>query len=147
MTVNVAERGSLVKTWFYILGAVLILLAVLGTFGFAHPLGGAEPVGTARPTGLVHLDGGEMFVHWVLGIATLAVAFFVKDAKMLTTIAWVFGGVYVLTGIVGFVSPVIGPWHVALGDNILHIIVGAANFGVAYAARDHVDTMTPTRQV
>ena len=147
MTANVIERGNVVKTWFIVLGAALLLLALLGTLGIEHPLGGARPAGDAAPSGPVHLDAGEMVVHWILGIATLAIAFMVKDRRTLTMIAWVFAGVYVLVGLVGFVMPVIGPWHVGTGDNLLHIVLGLANAGVAYAARDHVDTATPTRHV
>lgn len=147
MTVDNAERGNLVKTWFIVLGAVLLLFAVLGTFGVGHPLGGAGPVGTAAPTGPIHLDGGETAVHGLLGLATLGIAFLVKERRMLTTIAWVFGAVYVLVGVVGFVMPVVGPWHLGVGDNVLHLVVGLANFGVAWASRDRMDVVAPTRNV
>lgn len=150
MTATIADRGNLAKTWFYILGAALLLLALLGTFGIGHPLGGSAPpsgVSTAEPSGPVHLDGGELAVHWILGIATLGIAFFVKDAKALNGIAWAFAGVYVLVGVVGFVANVIGPWHVGTGDNVLHIVLGIASGAVAWATRDAARTDLPARHV
>ncbi|HLE95752.1 MAG TPA: hypothetical protein VI997_00145 [Candidatus Thermoplasmatota archaeon] len=136
MTADTMQAGNanVVRTWFYILGAVLVLLGVVGSLGISHPIAAG-----------LHLEGGEMWVHYVLGIATIGIAFAVKDTRALVNIAYVFAAVYVLVGLVGFVMPAIGIWHVAILDNITHILVGVVNGVVGWYASERAPGGTTAR--
>jgi hypothetical protein len=119
------------RVWLMILGWVLIATAILGLI---------PPVADLLHNLQFHIEGGEDFVHWVLGIVTLAVAYFVKDDLLLATIAVVFGVTYLAVGVLGFFVDTIGPWHVAIGDNILHLALGAITTTAGVISRNRTAT-------
>lgn len=119
---NMVMGKSYARAWLIVLGVVLLLLGVLG---FVTPsIAGAT------------LNGGEMWLHLVLGVVTLGVAFGVKEDAMLNTIAMAFGVVYLLVGVVGFVMPTIGSWSVGVVDNVLHLLVGVVTLGAWWMSKD-----------
>jgi hypothetical protein len=116
------------RTWLMILGWVLLATAILGLVPAAvdalHDL-------------QFHIEGGEDAIHWALAAATLLVAYLARDA-LLNTLAIVFAVVYLGAGLLGFFVDSIGPWHVAIGDNILHLALGAITLATAIASRNRV---------
>ncbi|HET6397970.1 MAG TPA: hypothetical protein VFH47_00270 [Candidatus Thermoplasmatota archaeon] len=114
------------RTWLAVLGVTLLLAAILGLI---------EPATEMLHRLKLHVEGGEDFLHWVLAALTLGLAFGVKDVRLLSTITIVYGAVYIVVGLFGFVVNEIGPWHVAVGDNILHLAIGAVTIGAGLATR------------
>jgi hypothetical protein len=119
------------RVWLMILGFVLLATAVLGLI---------PPVADMLHNLQFHIEGGEDFVHWTLAVVTLAVAFLVKDDLLLATIAIVFGVVYLATGVLGFFVADIGPWHVAIGDNLLHLALGVITTAAGVISRNRSAT-------
>lgn len=114
------------RMWLMILGFVLLAVAILGLIPAAadvmHDFG-------------FHIEGGEDWVHWALAILTLGVAFGMKDEGMLANFTIAYGIVYLLVGALGFFVDTIGSWHVALGDNLLHLALGLVTLGAGIATR------------
>lgn len=133
MSNNVANRTKTpVRTWLTILGVTLLAIALLGLF---------TPVVDFFHNFTINIEGGEDVLHWVLGFATLGLAFGLKDDRILNKVAIAYGAVYVVLGLIGFVSPnLAGPaWHVGLGDNLLHIVLGGITIATAVASREHAN--------
>ncbi|HVL47906.1 MAG TPA: hypothetical protein VM889_05060 [Candidatus Thermoplasmatota archaeon] len=127
MTEKTIMGKTVVRAWLTALGAVLILLGVLGLV----------PQFTGEPHTIpIHLEEGEMVLHWVLGIVTLGIAFGIRDEAMARNLANILGVAFVVVGLGGFVAPDIGVWHVGVVDNVLHIVVGAVTLAVAMMNRD-----------
>ncbi|MEA3191107.1 MAG: hypothetical protein QOD77_1689 [Thermoplasmata archaeon] len=119
-----AMSRSPARMWMTLLGVVLVLTAILGMTDFyktLHPM-------------MFHIEGGEMLLHWVLAVLTLGLAFGVKDDLLLGRITIAYGAVYVLVGVVGFFMDTIGSWHVALGDNLLHLALGIISIAAGMAS-------------
>ncbi|MEA3203523.1 MAG: hypothetical protein QOI63_1198 [Thermoplasmata archaeon] len=114
------------RLWLLVLGYVLLAVAVLGLVQAAVDLMHKVPM---------HIEAGEDAVHWVLGLLTLGLAYGVKDEAMLAQLSIWYGVVYLLVGILGFFVNVIGPWHVAVADDILHLLLGVATLGAGLASR------------
>lgn len=122
MATNMVMGKSYARAWLIVLGAVLLLLGVLG---FVTPsIAGAT------------LDGGGMWLHLVLGVVTLGAAFGVKEDAIVNTITMAFGILYLLVGVVGFAMPTIGPWNVGVVDNVLHLLTGAVTLGAWWMSKD-----------
>lgn len=131
MATNLIAGRTYARMWLTVLGAVLLLLGVLG-FLAPHLL-------------RLHLEEGEMAIHFILGIVTLAVAFGVKDEPMLNNITITFAVIYILVGIVGFVLPEVAGenargiadlWHVSAVDNVVHLLVGAVTAAAWWMSRE-----------
>lgn len=114
------------RTWFLVQAFLLLATALLGLFG---------PVADALHGLRMHIEGGEDALHWVLGIAALVIAFTVRSPRVAGALAVVFGAAYLATGILGFFVSEVGPWHVAIGDNLLHIALGVVSVVVGLATQ------------
>lgn len=130
MATNMIAGRTYARAWMIALGVVLVLLGVLG-FVVAHPLGAP-----AKGTPTLNLEGGELWVHLVLGVAFLGIAFGVKDEGMLNTLTVATAIVFILVGVVGFVMPKIGVWHVGTLDNVTHVLVGAVTAAAWWMSKD-----------
>jgi len=120
------DNGQPARGWMILQGFVLLAVAVLGLFA---------PVADALHNLRFHIEGGEDAIHWVLGIAALVVGFAVRNARAVALVAIVYGVTYLLVGVLGFFVNDIGPWHVALGDNLLHLALGAVSLAVGLATQ------------
>jgi hypothetical protein len=135
-------RRSSARPWLLFLGYSLLALGILGLIPFVQD---------AMHAAAFHLEGGENAIHWVLGIATLVVAYAVRDRRWLAGITVAFGVAYLAVGLLGFIEPSVGAWHVGVGDNVLHLLLGVVTLLVGIAAlnkeRDASRVRTPTAPV
>jgi hypothetical protein len=109
------------KNIYMVLGAVLVLVGILG-FVMPSPLLGIFDVNT---------------LHNVIHLATGALTIFAAMQGIGAMRLWgrVFGLVYLLVGIVGFVMPdMFGLMHVNMADNVLHLGLAAAFLYFGFAA-------------
>ena len=118
--------GNPARIWLTILGFTLVAVAILGLVGPAVDL---------LHRMAFHIEAGEDWLHWGLAALTLGLAFGVRDDGLLATLAMAYGAVYVLVGILGFFVDTIGPWHVGLADNVLHLALGAVTIGAGALSR------------
>lgn len=109
------------KQFLTIVGAVLVLVGVLGFVGVLGPTENQSVFGS-----LWWFDTGENVAHTVLGLVALGAAF-VLDAKMQRMLTMVFAVVTVFFGLYGFVSAnAFGLANLESPlDNILHLGIGA----------------------
>ncbi|HUR61403.1 MAG TPA: hypothetical protein VM286_03445 [Candidatus Thermoplasmatota archaeon] len=129
-TTTVRPARDPARMWMMVLGWVLVLTAILGLI---------QPVVDIMHKMYFHIESGEMVLHWILAAVTLGLAYGLKDNRVLATLVIAYGAVYLLVGILGFFmgkpdSPVAG-WHVDIGDNILHIVLGLVTLGAGMASR------------
>lgn len=121
------------RLWLIVLGYVLAAIAILGL---------VAPVVSLLHKLTFHIEAGEDVVHWILAVATLLIAYGVKDEGALSILSIVYGCVYLLVGIVGFFvgSPEypIATWHVGVGDNLLHLALGIITIAAGMATRRQV---------
>lgn len=114
------------RAWHMVLGWTLLAIAILGLVPAA-----VDALHDLR----FHIEGGENALHWVLAIGTLGIAYFVRNAKMQSAFAFMFATAYIGVGILGFIQPDIGFWHVGLGDNILHLALGGITLAAGLATK------------
>ncbi|MBI3341829.1 DUF4383 domain-containing protein [Candidatus Curtissbacteria bacterium] len=108
------------KQFLILVGAVLLLIGVLGFVGVLGPTAAQSIFGSSW-----WFDTGENVAHTVLGLVALGGAF-ALDSKMQRTLTMVYAVVTLFFGVYGFVS------SSAFGlanlenpmDNILHLGVG-----------------------
>lgn len=124
------------RTWFIIQGFLLLATALLGLF---------QPVYDALHNLRMHIEHGEDALHWVLGITALVIGFAVHNARVAGGLSVAFGAVYLATGVLGFFVSDIGPWHVGLGDNLLHLALGLVSLAVGFAAQRETTGRTRVR--
>lgn len=128
-------RKTPARLWWLVLGWTLLAIAILGLI---------PQVVSALHDLTFHLEGGENVLHWVLGAATLTVAYFLKDEALLSTLSIWYGVIYIAVGILGFfIGDDLAIWHVAFADNVLHLIIGTATIGFGVASRDRLDQPHP----
>jgi hypothetical protein len=119
------------RLWLKILGLTLVAVAILGLI---------PPVYHMLHDLKLHIEHGEMAIHWVLAAVTLAVAFGLRNESLVATLAIVFGVVYVVVGILGFFVDDLGPWHVAIGDNLLHLALGGLSLAAGFVTKARLST-------
>ena len=104
-----------VKTYCQVSGVVLLLLGVLGVLGIGIP--GFLSVNEPTEMALHFITGG--LAAWA-GFTTGGYSSFAK------TYAQVFGVIYLLLGIVGFIAPNLPLGiHLDLACNLAHLVLGA----------------------
>jgi Domain of unknown function (DUF4383) len=108
------------------LGVVMLLIGILGYL--MNPTGGLL-------LGIFAVDGLHNAIHVVTGIAALAAAF-MGWARVFCQL---FGVVYLLIGLLGFVATdssgmLLGMLHNNMADNFLHLAIGGATAYVGFAA-------------
>jgi hypothetical protein len=98
----------------YGLAALLLLLGAAG-FILGNPL-----------FGIFEVDSTHNWIHVASGV--LALWYAMKDEDRMKMFARIFGAVYLLAGIVGFLVPdgdFFEIMWVNLPDNVLHLVIGA----------------------
>lgn len=104
------------RTSAFALTAVALLGIVLTALGQEDLLG----------TGFLTFDWGHNILHVVLAAAAFLFGFASLPATLVRTFAIVFGLVYGALGVLGFfVSDLGGFIHLELGENLVHILLGA----------------------
>lgn len=124
------------RLWLTVLGFVLLAVALLGLVQAAVDLLHKVPM---------HIEAGEDALHWLLAIVTLGLAYGVKDEALLATLSIAYGAVYLVVGVLGFFVATVGPWHVAVADDVLHLILGLVTLGAGMASRKQVAGMPAAR--
>lgn len=116
------------KLYATVLGAVLTLVGILGF------IPGLAPSGNLL--GIFAIDPLHNVIHILSGVVGLAAAF-TAGAKYARLYAGVFGVVYGLVTIIGFIqgTTVLGLIHVNLADNVLHLLITVASLGVFFITR------------
>lgn len=107
-----------------VLGAVLTLVGLLG---FVPAF-----VSNGNLLGIFAVDPLHNVIHLASGIVGLA-AGFAAGGNYARTYAGVFGAVYALVTVVGFIQghTVLGLINVNAADNVLHTLIAAASLAVA----------------
>jgi hypothetical protein len=106
------------KTFAMVLGVVMLLVGILGYV--LNPSGGLL-------LGIFAVNGPHNVIHLATGIAGLAAAFM----GWARVFCQVFGLVYLLVGVLGFVATdssgmLLGMIHNNMADNLLHLVIGGA---------------------
>ena len=99
----------------FALTAVALLGIVLGAMGQADLLG----------AGFLAFDWSHTILHVVLAGAAFLFGFGNLPAKLVRTFAIVFGFVYGALGVLGFFVADLGVIHLELGENLVHLLLGA----------------------
>ena len=118
-----------------IVGVVLLLLGVVGLI-----LGDPPPL-----AGLLNIDLVEDIVHLLTGALLAYVGFASRDNSLLKSVVGGLGVVYLLVGVLGFISATLfglltHPY--TIGDNIVHLLIGALGIYFGFVARDTTVTTT-----
>jgi hypothetical protein len=131
---------NIAKTYANILGAVLTLVGILGFISPLTPTTASAPHGALL--GIFAIDPLHNIIHLASGIVGLAAANTAGGAYA-RLYAGVFGAVYALVTIVGFIqgSTVLGLISVNLADNLLHTAIAIVSLAVAFFARNTTPAM------
>lgn len=111
------------KTYAQVVGVVLLLLGVVGLIA-----------GETLLFGQVNVTLPEDIVHLVTG-AILAYFGFTRDNAATRPVAGVLGVVYLLVGVLGFISPNlfgILPLPYTIADDIVHLLLGVLGIATGY---------------
>jgi hypothetical protein len=126
--------SSPAKLYAGLIGAVLL---VAGIIGFFYSSSFGSPGNVDAVLGILDVNAWHNLVHILSGVAGLAA--FSAGARASRTYALVFGAVYIVVAIWGFIigdgDSILGFIPVNTEDNILHLILGVLGLG-AYAASD-----------
>jgi hypothetical protein len=99
----------------FALTAVALLGIVLNATGNGDLLG----------KGFLAFDWSHNILHVILAAVAFLFGFAALPGKMVKTFAIVFGAVYAGLGVLGFITAEVGPIHLEIGENIVHILLGA----------------------
>jgi Domain of unknown function (DUF4383) len=117
-----------------LIGAVLL---VAGIIGFFYSASFGSPGNVDAVLGILDVNAWHNLVHILSGVAGLAA--FASGPRASRTYALVFGAVYIVVAIWGFIigdhESILGFLPVNTEDNVLHLILGVLGLG-AYAASD-----------
>jgi hypothetical protein len=117
-----------------LIGAVLL---VAGIIGFFYSASFGAPGNVDAVLGILDVNAWHNLVHILSGVAGLAA--FASGPRASRTYALVFGAVYLVVAIWGFIigdhESILGFLPVNTEDNILHLLLGLLGLG-AYAASD-----------
>jgi hypothetical protein len=114
-----------VRLYAQILGAVLILIGVVGLL-----------LGDGLLLGILNIDVVEDIVHILTGGILAYVGFGRPDTGATRSVVGALGVVYLLVGILGFILPtLLGliPSSYSIFDNLLHLVLGVLSLVVAFA--------------
>ncbi len=117
-----------------LIGAVLL---VAGIIGFFYSASFGSPGNVDAVLGILDVNAWHNLIHIASGVAGLLA--FSAGARASRTYALVFGAIYIVVAIWGFVignhESILGFVPVNTEDNFLHLILGVLGLG-AYAASD-----------
>jgi hypothetical protein len=117
-----------------LIGAVLL---VAGIIGFFYSASFGSPGSTDAVLGILEVNAWHNIVHILSGV--LGLAAFASGPRASRTYALVFGVVYLVVAIWGFIigshESILGFLPINTEDSILHLILGVLGVG-AYAASD-----------
>jgi len=117
-----------------LIGAVLL---VAGIIGFFYSASFGSPGSTDAVLGILEVNAWHNLVHILSGV--LGLAAFASGPRASRTYALVFGVVYLVVAIWGFIigsqESILGFLPVNTEDSVLHLILGVLGVG-AYAASD-----------
>ena len=117
-----------------LIGAVLL---VAGIIGFFYSASFGSPGSTDAVLGILEVNAWHNLVHILSGV--LGLAAFASGPRASRTYALVFGIVYLVVSIWGFIigsqESILGFLPVNTEDSVLHLILGVLGIG-AYAASD-----------
>ncbi|HKH64117.1 MAG TPA: DUF4383 domain-containing protein [Solirubrobacterales bacterium] len=128
--------------------AVLIggVLLVAGIIGFFYSASFGSPGNVDAVLGILDVNAWHNLVHIASGVVGLLA--FASGPRASRTYALVFGVVYIIVAIWGFIigshESILGFIPVNTEDNILHVILGVLGVG-AYAASDPAAETRATR--
>ncbi|GCE50329.1 uncharacterized protein DUF4383 [Thermosporothrix hazakensis] len=117
------------RTFAGVLGAVFLLIGVLGFIPFLTPQN--------HLLGIFSINLSHNIVHLLFGVLGLAAAFTGFSQLYNQGV----GIIYLLIGILGFIPALapdgmlIGLVHINLADNLLHIVIAAASLYVGFVLR------------
>ena len=118
-------------------GLIGAALLVAGIIGFFYSASFGTPGSTDAVLGILEVNAWHNLVHILSGV--LGLAAFASGPRASRTYALVFGVVYLIVAIWGFIigsqESILGFLPVNTEDNILHLILGVLGVG-AYAASD-----------
>jgi hypothetical protein len=106
-----------------IVGVVLLLLGVLGLL-----------LGDQLLLGLVNIDIVEDIIHLLTGGLLAYVGFGQRDEGLARNVVIGLSVIYLLVGVLGFIIPMLFgliPHGYSVGDNIIHLALGALGLVVA----------------
>ncbi len=120
-------NGSIAKPFAQVLGAVLLLVGILGFVPALAPGG--------KLLGIFAVDAIHNVIHLLSGVVGL-IAGSAAAGRYARAYAGIFGAVYALVTVVGFVqgTTVLGLISVNLADNLLHTAIALASLAVFFAA-------------
>ena len=123
---------NIAKTYAQLLGGVLTLVGILG---FVPGITPNAPNGNL--IGLFAINPTHNIIHLLSGIVGLA-AGFAADGVYARWFALVFGVVYGLVTIIGFIqgNTVLGLIPVNLADNLLHVLITLASLAVYFSTNN-----------
>ena len=118
-------------------GLIGAALLVAGIIGFFYSSSFGTPGNVDAVLGILDVNAWHNLVHLLSGVVGLAA--FASGPRASRTYALVFGAVYLVVAIWGFIignhESILGFIPINTEDNILHLILGVLGLG-AYAASD-----------
>ena len=122
----VANRSdpSPARRYAQIVGVVLLIIFVLGIV-----------LGDQSWLGILNTDLVEDIVHLITGALLVYVGFALRDSGMVRTIVGVLGIVYLVVGVLSFITPTIFgliPHGYSIVDDLLHLGLGVIGIAVAW---------------
>lgn len=117
------------KLFAQVVGVVLIVLGVVGAL-----------LGDGLVGGLLNIDFTEDMIHLITGGILAFVGFGRDEANIRKIVVGVVGAVYLLVGLLGFISP--PPYFGALpsgftiADNLVHLLLGALGLAAAFLSQE-----------
>lgn len=108
----------------FALTAVALLGIVLNATGNGDLLGG-----------FLTFDWPHNVLHVVLAAAAFLFGFASLPANAVRTFAIVFGAVYAGLGILGFLVADLGPIHLEVGENLVHLLLGAWGLAAGFGGK------------
>ena len=111
------------KKYAQIVGVVLLVIAAVGFIAGEDPL-----------LGVLNIDLQEDLIHLLTG-GLLTYVGFTKSEKVIAGVVGILGAVYLLVGVIGFVSPgLLGilSHDYSLLDNMIHLTLGVLGLAVYF---------------
>lgn len=107
-----------------LLGIVLSSIGENGEYGLFCDGGKMTCEGASAADSFLAFDWTHNIVHVLLAAAALYVGF-AATANVATLYAKVFGVVYAALGVTGFFAADLAIMHLELGENLVHLLIGA----------------------